>query len=116
MLRNLVKELTKGYGESHNHEHAEKVAANAAKIYSAMKEDIPDLHKKGAKEVVTSAAWLHDVLDHKMISDPVEYNRKEQVMRDFLAARFSDQQVTLIFDIIENVSFSKEVTVKMLPI
>ena len=47
MLRNLVKELTKGYGESHNHEHAEKVAANAAKIYSAMKEDIPDLHKKG---------------------------------------------------------------------
>ena len=63
---------------------------------------------------MTSAAWLHDVLDHKMISDPVEYNRKEQEMRDFLAARYSQQQVTLIFDIIENVSFSKEVTVRRL--
>ena len=46
-LKQLVKELTLGYGESHNHEHAEKVAANAAKIYSAMKTDIIDLHSQG---------------------------------------------------------------------
>jgi hypothetical protein len=65
----------------------------------------------GAEEVVTSAAWLHDVLDHKMISDPAEYDRKEGVMREFLAAQFTAEQVALIFDIISNVSFSKEVTI-----
>jgi HD superfamily phosphodiesterase len=58
-----------------------------------------------------SAAWLHDVLDHKLISDPAQYERKEKIMREFLAARFTAEQVTLIFDIISNVSFSKEVTV-----
>ena len=46
-LKQLVKELTLGYGESHNYEHAEKVAANAAKIYSAMKTEIIDLHAQG---------------------------------------------------------------------
>ena len=63
----------------------------------------------GAEKVVTSAAWLHDVLDHKMISDPDEYSRKEKVMKEFLTARFSKEQVDLIFDIIANVSYSKEV-------
>ena len=65
--------------------------------------------KTGAEKVVTSAAWLHDVLDHKMITDPDEYSRKEKVMKEFLTARFSEKQVNLIFDIIANVSFSKEV-------
>ena len=62
-----------------------------------------------AEKVVISAAWLHDVLDHKMISDPDEYSRKEKLMREFLVARFSEEQVNLIFDIISNVSYSKEV-------
>ncbi|KAL5261363.1 hypothetical protein ACHWQZ_G007158 [Mnemiopsis leidyi] len=108
-LKQLVIDLTHGYGESHNFEHAEKVAANAAKIYSAIKDDILNLHQNDAEKVVISAAWLHDVLDHKMISDPDEYSRKEKLMREFLVARFSEEQVNLIFDIISNVSYSKEV-------
>ena len=64
--------------------------------------------------MVTSAAWLHDVLDHKMISDPAEYSSKERVMKEFLEARFSAEHVSLIFDIIANVSFSKEVRVFLL--
>ena len=51
-LRMLVRELTKGYGESHDYGHAEKVAGNAAQIYSAMREEILDLHQKGCSIVV----------------------------------------------------------------
>jgi hypothetical protein len=46
-LRTLVRELTEGYGESHDYRHAEKVAGNAGRIYSAMREEISDLHQKG---------------------------------------------------------------------
>lgn len=47
-LEVFVKRLTDGYGESHNHVHAEKVARNATQIFSLTKEKIPqDLQEKG---------------------------------------------------------------------
>ena len=59
--------------------------------------------------MLTSAAWLHDVLDHKMVFDPEEYKQKEGAMRDFRAKHCTVQEVQLVFDIINNVSYSNEV-------
>ena len=44
-LQELVKGLTAGYGESHDHHHAEKVAGNSALILSKMKDKIAHLHQ-----------------------------------------------------------------------
>ena len=45
-LKGVVRRLTAGYGESHNHEHAEKVANNATQIFS-LTEMSHDLQEKG---------------------------------------------------------------------
>ena len=45
-LKELVKSLTVGYGESHNYEHAEKVASNTAAIHQAMQHDLTLLNDK----------------------------------------------------------------------
>ena len=49
MLIDLVKQLTKNYGESHNYVHASKVANNARRILNELwdSEDIAKLRDEG---------------------------------------------------------------------
>ena len=59
--------------------------------------------------MVISAAWLHDVLDHKMIKSEAEYTEKEYAIQEFLSSSFDADDSKLVLDIIANISFSKEV-------
>ena len=61
------------------------------------------------EEVVLSAAWWHDILDHKMVTCDVEYGVKEEEMRGCLGNYLTPQHVQLVLDITDNISFSKEV-------
>lgn len=56
-LQGLVTRLTEGYGSHHNQDHAEMVAANAARIYAALKSDNPLLHDTG--EVSCSSSYIN---------------------------------------------------------
>lgn len=111
-LVGLVKELTKNYGESHDYTHALKVAQNANVILTRMweTETITNLRNEGlnVRDVVHVAAWTHDVLDHKMIKSPEEYDTKKLKLKQFLNDTLPESEVMIVQDIIENVSFSKE--------
>ena len=60
-LLNFVKESTKHFDSSHNHEHAEKVFDNTMTIINSMYTSKADYDE----ELITFAALLHDVRDHK---------------------------------------------------
>eukprot|EP00347_Sterkiella_histriomuscorum_P002051 403369663 len=59
-LIDFVKESTKHFDSSHNHEHAEKVYSNTMTIINSMYQN-----KDYDEELITFAALLHDVRDHK---------------------------------------------------
>ena len=56
--------------------------------------------------VVEAAAFLHDTIDDKVVKDVVK--AKEEVQQCLLAAGATAEQISHIFTIIENLSFSKE--------
>ena len=58
---------------------------------------------------MVSAAWLHDVLDKKMIKSDREYKEKDSEIRSLLAKLFTAEEAQLIMAITENVSYSNEV-------
>ena len=77
-------------------------------IYECLKHPIPYFLVR-SEEVVVSAAWLHDVLDKKMITSDKEYKEKDYEIRSLLANLFTSQEALLIMDITENISYSTEV-------
>jgi len=110
-LETLVTQLAKGYGEGHNQQHAKIVCGHALVILNKMRgdEEITALENVvKVREVVSAAAWLHDVLDHKMVANQAEYDQKEAEIKKWLEERFTAEESKLVSDITVNVSFSKE--------
>ncbi|MQS75165.1 HD domain-containing protein [Companilactobacillus halodurans] len=85
-----------GDATGHNFDHIQRVVKTAKKI----------LVTEAADPLITlSAAYLHDVADDKLVSDPAEL---EKEIRDFLKDnQFSNTQIEEIIFITHNLSFSK---------
>ena len=83
----------------HGFDHVKRVAAMAKQIIAEDQLQVDDY-------VVEAAAFLHDTIDDKVVKDVVK--AKEEVQQCLLAAGATAEQISHIFTIIENLSFSKE--------
>ena len=96
----FVKNSTQGFDSSHNWQHAQQVYENTIQILQEMKMDYE-------QDIVTLAAKLHDVCDHKYKNSICR-----ETLEQFIASIVGETKVKRIWDIIDNVSFSKEVAGK----
>lgn len=97
-IRGYAKEKLGSDRSGHDFYHVERVAKIAGKL--AEEEGIQDTL------LIEAASYLHDVIDDKVFED-VE-NEKEALKKFLKGLSFSDESINEIFDIIENISFSKE--------
>ena len=97
-IRGYAKEKLGSDRSGHDFYHVERVAKIAEKL--AEEEGIQDTL------LIEAASYLHDVIDDKVFED-VE-NEKEALKKFLKGLSFSDESINEIFDIIENISFSKE--------
>ncbi|MGV0168277.1 HD domain-containing protein [Furfurilactobacillus sp. WILCCON 0119] len=80
----------------HDFEHVERVAKLAARIES--------VEQTGQPFIVIATAYLHDVMDDKVVADP---NAARQALHDRLTTwGVSGAQITAMFAIIDHMSFS----------
>src|SRR5579885_994358 len=95
-LDNFVKESTKIFDDSHNHEHADIVYQNMLDIVKSSRKPYPE-------DLLTYAAKLHDVRDHKY---PNSIPQEE--LENFVFTELGQVKGKQVLQIIENVSYSKE--------
>ena len=96
-LLHFVKESTKIFDESHDWRHAVIVTSNTHNVMQSLSDNYEE-------ELVTYAAMLHDVCDHKY---PESISREELVK--FIVDSTSTVLAERIMKIIDNVSYSKQV-------
>lgn len=96
ILLQFVKNSTKHFDESHNHEHALKVYHTTINIMNSYgwEYDV---------ELATYSAMLHDVRDHKY---PNSISQED--LEAFLFVEIGSKKGKQVLNIIEHVSFSKE--------
>ena len=82
-IKDFVKESTKHFDSSHNHEHAEKVYENTMVIMNSLYPDASTFDE----ELITYASLLHDVRDHKY---PESISEEE--MRQFLLKSIGEEK------------------------
>ncbi len=87
----------------HDWLHALRVENNARKISP------PQLERE-ALEVIQAACWLHDTIDEKLAA--AQRQTPAQVKQVLLAAEAAPAQVEDILDIIQNLSYSKNLEKK----
>lgn len=96
-IQDFVLKSTAHFDDSHNYNHAEKVAQNA---------NIIMLHYDHQSPVITDlvpiVAWLHDVCDHKYPE-----SIKEEELIEFIDSIIPEERDNII-KIINNISWSKE--------
>lgn len=88
-----------GDATGHNFDHIQRVIKTAQRI----------LKEEPADSLITlAAAYLHDVADDKLVSDPAAL---EQEIKQFLhSIDFSEEQVNEVLYITHNLSFSKSLS------
>ncbi|WP_085992069.1 HD domain-containing protein [Oceanobacillus senegalensis] len=95
-IRQYIKSVFKNDVSGHDFYHMSRVAKNAVQI--AAYEDA-DLF------ITEAAAWLHDVGDHKLFENP---SKDIEKMNEFLRTLdISEEQISVINTIINEISFSK---------
>jgi len=99
-LSAYVTEICHDRNPDHGHEHMQTVAYNTLKILQS--ENI-NCQKTWQDAIVV--AWLHDVADHKYDHD----GKLKENMHQFITKIVDNP--TLIIDIIERISYSKEVKI-----
>ena len=92
----FVKESTKHFDSSHNHEHAWKVYKSALVIMESIDKDFDF-------ELLMNSALLHDVCDHKY---PNSIRREK--LDEYIVQSVGEEKAKDVNFIIDNVSFSKE--------
>jgi HD superfamily phosphodiesterase len=121
-----VKKEMAGFDSSHDIQHIQNVQSNANYIFvetfrkylkvektqQIAWQDLHntefeqlDLHPTVAYFIVIASSLLHDVADHKYITD---INAKLQEVKQFLQQVTTKENTDIIMDIIDNISFSKE--------
>lgn len=98
VVRNYAKEKLGGDRSGHDFYHVERVAKIAKKL--AEQEGITDTL------MIATASYLHDVIDDKVVDDVA--GEKEALKKFLNNLGFSVKSSLEVFDIIENISFSKE--------
>lgn len=99
---NYTKERLSHDFSGHGIDHAKRVAAMARRISEDMDVD---------QEVIFAAAYLHDTVDDKVVSDPEAALKN---LQDFLLEiDYTNHQVNEVVAIIENMSFSKGLSEKV---
>lgn len=97
----FVKESTRHFDSSHNHEHAQAVYNNSIRIIEEDRFIVED-------DIIELVAKLHDVRDHKY-----KNSISEEKLVEFIMQITKDPNKTYrILKIIANVSYSKEVNGK----
>jgi 5'-deoxynucleotidase YfbR-like HD superfamily hydrolase len=106
-LSNFVELTCKGRDPSHGHNHMEQVVKNSLLIFSYEIDNYTNNNDKKnyLRDLVVTVAWLHDVPDHKYDDGTL----KDRV-KDFLHK--ITKEVELILNIIDRISYSKEVKYK----
>lgn len=98
IIDDFVKENTKHFDSSHNHEHAQAVYGNALRIIEEDKFIVDN-------DIIELAAKLHDVRDHKY-----KHSISEEKLADFIMQTTNNiLKTSRILKIIDNISYSKEV-------
>ncbi|AYV75555.1 MAG: putative HD superfamily hydrolase [Terrestrivirus sp.] len=95
---NFVSEVTKQFDESHDVTHAICVYNNTMNIINSMKNNFDFDY-----DIVMMASLLHDVCDYKY---PNSITRNE--LEAFILSQVSKEKTKIILDIIDNISYSKE--------
>lgn len=91
-----VESRLKGEGTGHDYFHALRVENVATMIAN---------NEGGNIEIIKVSALLHDVIDRKVCDDiEVETKNIEKLLLD---CKFTKEEIILIFDIINNISYSK---------
>lgn len=98
-VAHFVKISCVGRDASHGFEHAQAVVRNAVVIAGAL----PDMSIDDMR-IIILAAWLHDVADHKYDQDGTLKKNVEKFL-----LKHAPQDYQLILNIIDRVSYSKEV-------
>ncbi|WP_119326124.1 HD domain-containing protein [Companilactobacillus musae] len=98
-IRDYSYRKMSGDSTGHNCDHIERVVKTAKKI----------LQQESADSLITiAAAYLHDVADDKLVTDPAQL---ENEIKDFLnSLELSKTQIDEILYITHNLSFSKSLS------
>lgn len=98
-IRDYSYRKMSGDSTGHNFDHIERVVKTAKKI----------LQQESADSLITiAAAYLHDVADDKLVTDPAQL---ENEIKDFLnSLKLSKTQIDEILYITHNLSFSKSLS------
>lgn len=102
-IKSFTKESLAADLSGHGYDHARRVVTNAEMIMKSV---------AGVdQEVVLAAAYLHDTIDDKVVSDVAVATRKVQRLLEM--NDFSQEQITMILAIIQNMSFSRSLEQKV---
>lgn len=96
----FTKEKLNNEKTGHDFLHVERVAHLSAKI---IQEDQLNVNQ----EIVLTSAYLHDVIDDKVVEN--EELAVAELTSYLASILFSDEEITAILSIIQNLSFSKEI-------
>lgn len=88
----------------HDYQHIKRVVNNCKKIYQNM-----DLSKEN-KNIIISAALVHDLIDYKLVDD-IE-KEKSKLIEVLEKSYYREKQIDEIIYIIENMSFSANIDEK----
>jgi len=99
IVQTYLKEKFKDEATGHDWHHIHRVYVNALEIQK---------HEGGNKKIISYAALLHDISDHKFNGG--DFERGGQIAQSLLIKwGVSSKQVTHITEIISNMSFSKSI-------
>jgi len=102
-LSQFVQETCQGRDPSHGHAHMQTVAQNALEIYLQFTGNHANLR------LVLIAAWLHDVADHKYVSEDPTLLLKLEGFLDRLSREEGDPELAKeVKLVIDHISYSKE--------
>lgn len=85
-IENWAKEMTEGRDASHAIEHFRRVRAFTVRILEDLRDDVVSISEFDGSLVAETAALVHDVFDHKYVSDNASGLEK---MKEFLEWAFT---------------------------
>jgi len=113
-LCNLINIIYYERDDSHGKSHIYKVRDNSVFILHNLNEceqeliSLTNLTSIQILNIVEIAALFHDAWDHKYIENEEEIVFAKQFIRNHLKNYISNEHIDIIYDIIDNISFTKE--------
>lgn len=108
----IVKTCMRNYDDSHSYNHIRRVRKTALSIYKKHRheDDIQKIRemKFDPKLIIKIASLIHDAYDHKYV-DQKKGEQIKNILRNAMELDGLDvSDISLVFDIVENISFSRE--------